>query len=184
MANAYFYFIEANLQGSTCSASSSTGPSPEVAARPTPSNQAVTLTWTPSNGSGIAGYCVWRGRASGAEDAYVYVPGAASSLFTDTGKDWTSGTPSRINNTFPTFPQYVFSLQGQGFANSNMIGHVTLTSGRKVLTFTPAWKNIPVCITNDQSSPGASKAIPTTSSLTILGGPTDIVDYLCFGNPH
>jgi hypothetical protein len=59
---------------------------------------------------------------------------------------------------------------------------VTLSDGKKIILFSPAWKNTPVCTTNDQSTAGASKAIPTTTTLTIVGGPTDVVDYLCFGN--
>ena len=65
-----------------------------------------------------------------------------------------------------------------------MLGHVTLTDGKKTVTFSPPWRNPPVCITNDQSTIGASKAIPTTTTLTIVGGPTDVVDYICFGNPQ
>jgi hypothetical protein len=182
MPNSYFYLIEANLRGLTCPASSSTGPSQEVAIAPVAGKQTVNLTWTASSGSGIAGYCVWRGGSPGAENVYSYVPGASSTSFSDTGKNWTSGTLSHINNTFPATPQYVFGLQGQGFATSNMLGHVTLSDGKKIILFSPAWKNTPVCTTNDQSTAGASKAIPTTTTLTIVGGPTDVVDYLCFGN--
>ena len=112
------------------------------------------------------------------------MPGATSTSFSDTGKTWAPGTLSHVNNTFPVNPQYVFGLQGQGFTSSNMLGHVTLTDGKKIVTFSPAWRNPPVCMTNDQSTTGASKAIPTTTTLTIVGGPTDVVDYICFGNPQ
>ena len=184
MPVSYFYFVEANLQELTCSARSSTGPSREIAAAPTAGEHTIKLNWTASSGSVIAGYCVWRGKSSGAEDSYIYVPGESSTTFADTGENWTSGAPSRVNNTFPATPQYVFGLQGQGFASPNMLGHVTLISGKKVITFSPAWKVTPVCMTNDQSTTGASKAIPTKSNLTIVGGPDDIVDYMCFGNPQ
>ena len=107
----------------------------------------------------------------------------AQPSFVDTGKDWTPGTPSYVNNTFPATAQYIFGLQGEGFTSGNMLGHVTLTNGRKIITFSPAWKEAPVCMTNDESSAGASKAIPTPATLTIVGGPTDVVDYLCFWQP-
>jgi hypothetical protein len=183
MPELYFYFIEANLKGSGCPAPSSTGPSAEVAVAPTNGKQTAKLSWAASTGSAISGYCIWRGRASGAESTYAYVPGPSSTAFVDTGKDWTVGTPSYVNNTFPATAQYIFGLQGEGFTSGNMLGHVTLTNGRKIITFSPAWKEAPVCMTNDESSGGASKAIPTPSTLTIVGGPTDVVDYLCFGNP-
>ena len=184
MLKSYFYLVEANVRGSSCTASSSTGPSQETSAAPQAGSQTVNLTWIAASGSSIAGYCVWRGRSSGAEDAYTFVPGPNSTSLSDTGKDWIPGSPSHVNNTFPAFPQYVFGLQGQGFTSSNMLGHVTLTNGKKIVTFSPVWKNIPVCVTNDQSTAGASKAIPTTTTLTILGGSTDVVDYQCFGNPE
>lgn len=180
----YFYLVEANLQGGSCPASSSTGPSQETAVTPTIGKQTANLTWTASSGNGIAGYCVWRGRASGAEDAYIFVPGARSTSFLDTDRDWARGIPSQINNTFPAMPQYNFGLQGQGFTSTNMLGHVTLADGKKVILFSPNWKKPPVCMTNDESTAGASKAIPTTTTLTIVGGSTDVVNYMCFGNPQ
>jgi hypothetical protein len=184
MPVSYFYVVEATLRGPTCPASSLTGPSQEAAIAPVAGKQTVNLTWNASRGSGIVGYCIWRGRSPGGEDAYSYVPGATSTSFSDAGKNWTSGTLSHINNTFPATPQYVFGLQGQGFTSSNMLGHVTLADGKKIITFSPAWRNPPVCMTNDRSTTGASKAIPTTTTLTIVGGPTDVVDYICFGNPQ
>jgi hypothetical protein len=184
MPLSYFYLVEATLEGATCPASSSTGPSPEAAIAPIAGKQTVNLSWNSSRGSGIVGYCIWRGRSRDGEGAYSYVQGATSTSFSDTGKNWTPGTLSHVNNTFPVNPQYVFGLQGQGFTSSNMLGHVTLTNGKKTIAFSPAWRNPPVCMTNDQSTTGASKAIPTTTTLTIVGGPTDVVDYICFGNPQ
>jgi hypothetical protein len=37
-------------------------------------------------------------------------------------------------------------------------------------------------MTNDETTAGGSNAIPTDSTLTISGGVSDIVDYVCFGN--
>jgi len=184
MATSYFYIIEANLVATTCPSSTATGPSLEISATPSGSNRTAKLTWTASTGSDIAGYCVWRGSAPGSEDVYFYVPGASSTSFSDTGRAGTPGKPSYVNNTFPIKSQYVFGLQGQGFTGTNMVGHVTLSNGRRTLPFTPAWKSAPVCMTNDETTAGVSKAIPTTTTLTIEGGATDVVDYLCFGNPQ
>jgi len=65
-----------------------------------------------------------------------------------------------------------------------MVGRVTLVDGKKTIAFTPDWKSVPVCVTNDETMAGVSKAVPTTSTLTILGGASDVVDYVCFGNPE
>jgi len=184
MAASYFYVIEANLTDTSCLSDTETGPSAEISATPNGLNRTAKLTWTPSTGSGIAGYCVWRGTTPGGENVYFYVPGAGSMSFSDRGEAGIPGTPSRINNTFPKKSQYVFGLQGQGFVGTNMVGHVTLSGGRRTIEFNPAWKSAPVCVTNDQTSAGVSKAIPTAEALTIVGGPVDIIDYICFGNPQ
>jgi hypothetical protein len=183
MSTSFFYVIEASLVANACAQSWETGPSAETSASPTDSNRTAILTWAASTGSDIAGYCVWRGTTPGAEDTYVYVPGSETT-FHDTGVAGTPGSPSLINNTFPKKAQYVFGLQGQGFRGTNMVGRVTLVDGKKTIAFTPDWKSVPVCVTNDETMAGVSKAVPTTSTLTILGGASDVVDYVCFGNPE
>ena len=128
---------------------------------------------------------MWRGTTYPlGENAYFYVPGGGATSFTDTGGAGTAGAPSLVNNTFPKNPQYVFGLEGQGFTSRNMVGHVTLKAGKSTITFSPAWRSTPACMTNDQTAAGTSKAIPTTTTLTIVGGAVDVVDYVCFGNPQ
>ena len=73
---------------------------------------------------------------------------------------------------FLSIPSMYSVCKDKDLASSNMLGHVTLTDGKKIVTFSPPWRNPPVCITNDQSTIGASKAIPTTTTLTIVGGPS------------
>ena len=180
----YFYFVEASLTVGTCTNSASTGPSPKTFVTPTNGNQAAKLTWTPSTGKDIAGYCVWRATTNPFGKAvYFYVPGASSTSFSDTGETGASGTPSFSNSTFPKNPQYVFGLDGQSFRSSNMVGHVILSGGKNTIAFSPPWKDTPACMTNDETTAGASKAVPTTTTLTIIGGSSDTVDYVCFGNP-
>ena len=181
----YFYLVEANLTAATCPASTATGPSQEIAVTPTRGHQTARLTWSQSSGTDIAGYCVWRGTTYPlGENAYFYVPGGGATSFTDTGGAGTAGAPSLVNNTFPKNPQYVFGLEGQGFTSRNMVGHVTLKAGKSTITFSPAWRSTPACMTNDETVAGTSKAIPTTTTLTIVGGAVDVVDYVCFGNPQ
>ena len=179
----YFYFVEANLTSRTCPSSTSTGPSAETVVTPTSGHQTAQLKWTPSTGTNIAGYCVWRGtRYPVSENVYFYVPGANSASFSDAGEAGTSGTPSRVNNTFPRNAQYLFGLDGEAFASSNMVGQVRLNNGKATIMFSPPWKSTPACMTNDETTAGASNAIPSAATLTILGGLSDIVDYVCFGN--
>ena len=47
---------------------------------PPTGKQTAKLSWAASTGSAISGYCIWRGRASGAENAYAYVHGRSSTL--------------------------------------------------------------------------------------------------------
>jgi pectate lyase-like protein len=179
----YFYFVEANLEPTKCLESTSTGPSQETAVTPTKGYQTAELTWTASTGTGIAGYCIWRGtKYPLGENVYFYVPGSNSTSFADVGETGTSGTPSHVNNTFPKDAQYVFGLAGQAFTSGNMVGHLRLNNGKSTIIFSPPWKSTPACITNDETTAGSSKAIPTAATLTIIGGVSDIVDYVCFGN--
>ena len=178
----YFYFIEANLDATTCHDTTSTGPSQEVAVALATGRQAVELTWTPSTGTDIAGYCVWRGtKYPLGENVYFYVPGSSSRSFSDEGGAGTEGTPSHTNNTFPARAQYEFGLAGQSFTSGNMAGHVKLDGGKSTIEFSPPWKSTPACMTNDETAAGGSKAIPTSATLTIVGGASDVVDYVCFG---
>jgi hypothetical protein len=179
----YFYLVEANLTGRTCSSSTSTGPSAESVVTPDDGHRTVELAWTPSTGTGVAGYCIWRGTTyPSGENVYFYVPGASSASFADVGAAGLSGTPSYVNSTFPKKGQFSFGLEGEAFTSGNMVGHVRLNNGKAMIGFSPPWKNTPVCMTNDETTAGGSNAIPTDSTLTISGGVSDIVDYVCFGN--
>jgi hypothetical protein len=71
-----------------------------------------------------------------------------------------------------------------GMTTPSTIGRVTLAGGTKTVTFSPTRAVAPVCLTNDETTAGASKAATTTTTLTITGGATDVVDYTCFGNPN
>ena len=62
---------------------------------------------------------------------------------------------------------------------------VTLSAGAKIITFPVRYSSSPVCVVSDETVAGAAKigAINETA-MTITGGATDVVDYICVGNPN
>ena len=101
-----YYFVETTMAANNCDPTNLTGPSSEVSATPINGEQTVRLTWEPSVGQNIAGYCVWRGTKSQQESAYHFVP---STSFVDAGSiPFRDGIPSVVNQTYPTKPQFTF----------------------------------------------------------------------------
>jgi hypothetical protein len=62
---------------------------------------------------------------------------------------------------------------------------VTLSAGTKIIIFPQGYNSSPVCVVSDETVAGAAKisAISKTA-MTITGGATDVVDYICIGNPN
>ncbi|MGH9702035.1 MAG: hypothetical protein ACRD4K_01570, partial [Candidatus Acidiferrales bacterium] len=70
-------------------------------------------------------------------------------------------------------------------SGNDVAGTVTLVSGSKVVTFTTAFASTPVCVVSDETAAGAAKvSAKSASSITISGGTTDVVSYICVGNPN
>jgi hypothetical protein len=68
---------------------------------------------------------------------------------------------------------------------SDVAGTVTLVSGSKVVTFATAFASTPVCIVSDETTAGAARvSAKSASSFTISGGASDVVSYVCVGNPN
>jgi hypothetical protein len=63
-------------------------------------------------------------------------------------------------------------------------GTATLASGSATVTFTPSYQVAPTCQCTDTTSAAAVKCTPTASSLSIAGTGTDVVSYVCEGNPN
>jgi hypothetical protein len=62
------------------------------------------------------------------------------------------------------------------------LGTVTLAfgSGSATLTF----KNTPICTATDTTAANAVKARATASTLTLMGTGSDVISYICIGNPN
>ena len=68
---------------------------------------------------------------------------------------------------------------------NDVAGTVTLVSGSKVVTFTTAFAGTPVCVVSDETTAGGARvSAKSASAITISGGTTDVVSYLCVGNPN
>jgi hypothetical protein len=75
-------------------------------------------------------------------------------------------------------------VDGDGNPLWNYTGHVTLSGGTRTIQFYPIEfpvnGNPPVCITNDETRINGSNVVTTRDSMTISGGPSDVVDWACF----
>jgi hypothetical protein len=60
----------------------------------------------------------------------------------------------------------------------------TLSGGTVTVTFPTAYSSTPVCIATDQTNADAVKAAPTASTLVLTGNSTDVIAWLCVGNPN
>ena len=63
-------------------------------------------------------------------------------------------------------------------------GRVTMSGTTATVTFPQAFTNVPVCVTGDTTAATAVKSAPTATTLVLTAGATDVVMYLCFGNPN
>lgn len=69
-------------------------------------------------------------------------------------------------------------------ANGNLAGTVTLSAGTKTVSFSPAFTSAPACTATDTSGANAVRASATTSALSLTGTGTDVIAYICVGNPN
>jgi hypothetical protein len=84
----------------------------------------------------------------------------------------TCGTTTTCSNTAQSSPRVVW-------------GTVTLSSGTATVGSMTAWTSTTsfVCTPNDTTTAGGAKITNTsTSSITIAGGTSDVVNYVCVGN--
>jgi hypothetical protein len=63
-------------------------------------------------------------------------------------------------------------------------GTATLSSGAATVTFTPSYQVAPTCQCVDTTAAAAVKCTPTAGSLAIAGTGTDVISYVCEGNPN
>jgi hypothetical protein len=69
-------------------------------------------------------------------------------------------------------------------ANGNLAGSVPLSSGSKMVPFSPGFASAPACTATDTSAANPVRASATASALTLTGTGSDTVAYICVGNPN
>lgn len=73
-------------------------------------------------------------------------------------------------------------VDGYGDPIWNYSGQVTLSGGTATLQYAPVslFGHPPVCVPNDETTIGGAKITAGVFSMTITGGPSDVVDFACF----
>ena len=155
----YFWVVRSLQAGSNCNTANISAWSNEVTATTTTGNNTVALTWTPAIGT-LSGYCVYRGVTSGNEITNYFQSGQSSTGFTDTGAAGTVlAVGSNVNGTFPTNPQYNFSLTGfktlnvNSYADTGAANAYVVTTGQSLTTIPSLF---PVCFQASHANTGAS----------------------------
>lgn len=104
------------------------------------------------------------------------------------GSSNTAGAAGRVRVVVGNFA--FVGGKGQHFetqaANNDYVGTATLLVGTVTVTFTTAYASAPVCLCQDTTSILSCNAVPTASNvvLTVTGGASDAVAYICVGNPN
>lgn len=92
------------------------------------------------------------------------------------------------NRPLASFPAgiYLAGHVNTAASNKDIAGTCTLAANTCTVTFANAFQVAPVCMATDQTTPQLVKASTTTTALTITDtvGATDVVAYVCVGNPN
>lgn len=72
----------------------------------------------------------------------------------------------------------------QPTSGTDVAGTKTLSGGAGTVTFATAFASAPVCTANDQTAANAVKVTTTTTTVVFAGTTTDVVGYICVGNPN
>jgi hypothetical protein len=102
-----------------------------------------------------------------------------------------SQDPNKVN-VWKAGQQFTQIFQAGPAANTTttpangFAGIVTLAANTATVTFPTAFTAVPVCVAIDQTTPQLIKAAPTATNVAITDtvGATDVVAYICVGNPN
>jgi len=76
----------------------------------------------------------------------------------------------------------VCGLRGQGGTQG---GTTTMSTGTKTITFSEPYTNKPVCVASDETSIAAVQVTPSITTIILTtSGSSDVVDWVCKGNPN
>ncbi|HXQ24894.1 MAG TPA: glycosyl hydrolase family 28-related protein [Candidatus Acidoferrales bacterium] len=179
-AGTYYYYVAASTASNCSTASALSAPS-VISSGVTVggANNAVSVTWTASPGTGttpILGYCVFRSTIAGINkfsNTSAFISGASTTSFTDTG--FTGGLNAFFTSTMQaqhrftptslgvntTSPQFNLDVNGSAAVNSlNGVQKAERFSG------SDAAAKINACLTAASTSSGACDARGLTGTLT------------------
>jgi hypothetical protein len=90
------------------------------------------------------------------------------------------------NRPLASFPAglYAAGHLNTAAANKDIAGVITLAAGTATLTFSNVFQVAPICVATDQTAANAVKTAPTASNVVFTGTTTDVIQYVCVGNPN
>jgi hypothetical protein len=97
----------------------------------------------------------------------------APSHFTDNGTTTGTTLPFAVSAAGST------SIATSTASNTDLAGQITLSSGSGSYTFTGTYTSAPICVVSDTSGLNAARPTITTTTLTINGTGSDVVNYIC-----
>jgi hypothetical protein len=66
-------------------------------------------------------------------------------------------------------------------SNTDLAGQVTLSGGTFAYTFTATYTHSPICVATDTTAANVVQVVVTTTTLTLNGTSTDVLNYVCIG---
>jgi hypothetical protein len=117
------------------------------------------------------------------------VASAITSLVGGVAGDYVVDISNGQNNTYG-WNGTAFVLVSQasnnhvGFGNTDVVGLKTLATGAGTVTFAKAFTVAPICVGTDTTAAAVVKISTTTTAATFTGTGSDVIAYMCFGNPN
>jgi hypothetical protein len=75
-------------------------------------------------------------------------------------------------------------LQLTQLTANNYAGTLTLSGGVATRTFATAYNNPPICTGSDSTANNSVKVTTTATTISMTGTGTDVINYICVGNPN
>lgn len=127
------------------------------------------------------------GGISGLTSGYIPLAGSTTSITGNSHMDDGVTTVSTITSTenivAPSLgtsgsnPQ----IRTNTSSNSDLAGQVTLSGGTASYSFANGYATAPICTATDTTAKNATQVVVTTTTLTINGTSTDVIDFICVG---
>jgi hypothetical protein len=148
---------------------------------------------TLTGGTGISVTGIWPNQTIAATNISALTAGyfplgtTATSIATNSPMDYgvtSSGKiTSAVNITAPSFGTSGSApyIRTNTSSNSDLAGQVTLSGGTGSYSFANGYATAPICVATDTTAKNATQVVATSTTLTINGTGTDVIDYICVG---